>query len=128
MVFWIEVALMVVLSLALWAWLTWRLLEWFERELWAARGAHEAAGDVQPARARSASIVRLEAEISVTGMVCGVCEHQVADALARLEGVREVEADHRAERVIVRYDAERVDERTLRERIAGCGFRPSDRP
>lgn len=118
MVFWSEVALMAVLSLVLWAWLTWRLLDWFEREVWAMRGPHEVVDDVEPPRARPAPIVRHETEF------CGACEQRISVALARLDGVGEVEADHRAERVSVRDDPERVDERALRERIEGCGFRP----
>lgn len=116
MTFWIEVGLMIALYVALWAWLTWRLLERFERELWSARGAHE-----PPDRAGSAS-GRLEAEIPVSGMVCGVCERRVSAALARLEGVREAEADRLAERVRVRYDPERVGEERLREQIEQAGY------
>lgn len=105
---WIDVALMAVLGLALWAWLTLRLLEWFEREVWASSGPD------QPVRT----------EVPVRGMACGACERRVSAALARLDGVREAEADHRTARVVVRYDAERVDERALREEIDRCGFRP----
>lgn len=123
MVFWIEVALMAVLSLVLWAWLTWRLLEWFEREVWAVRGPHEIVDDIPPARPPPASVDTVETAIAVGGMVCGACERRISAALARLDGVSDAKADHRAERVSIRYDPERVDEGVLRERIEGCGFR-----
>lgn len=57
-------------------------------------------------------------------MHCPGCERTLEVALTRLDGVREAEADHRTARVVVRYDAERVDERALREEIDRCGFRP----
>lgn len=122
MTFWVDVALISVLALVLWAWLTWRLLEWFEWEIWG--GQYEGVIEAQPDRARRKPGGRAEAEIPVGGMYCSACERTLAVALGHLEGVREVDADHRGERVRVGYDPDRVDERRLREQIEGCGFRP----
>lgn len=64
MTLWLEIALLAALYLALWAWLTWKLQTWFEREIWAARGPHE---EVVPAeRARSAPARRHNVAGSMT--------------------------------------------------------------
>lgn len=105
--FWLEIALMVMLGLALWAWLTWIALGWFERY---AFGPPER----EP----------VTTEIPVSGMRCGACEQRISAGLVRLDGVHGVEADHRAALVLVRFDAKRLDERTLRRRISTYGFRP----
>lgn len=64
-------------------------------------------------------------EIGVKGIHCAGCEQTLALALSRLEGVRDVKADRRAERVVVVHDPSGASERTLRERIEFCGFTPA---
>lgn len=61
-------------------------------------------------------------EIPVKGMHCPGCERTLEIALARLDGVRQAKADRHAEHVIVHYDADELDERALRERIALSGY------
>ncbi len=63
-------------------------------------------------------------EIPVEGMSCEGCERTVQSALGNLGGVRTADADHRARRVRVSFDAEQVDEERLREAIAGAGYQP----
>jgi copper chaperone CopZ len=63
-------------------------------------------------------------EIPVAGLHCEGCERALQAALGRLEGVRHAVADHRAQRVRVSFDPERVDERRLRETIEACGCTP----
>lgn len=60
--------------------------------------------------------------LRVTGMTCGGCENAVKRALARLEGVGEVEASHAGESVRVTLDPAKVTVDQVRERIAAIGF------
>lgn len=63
-----------------------------------------------------------EKVLEVHGMTCGGCENRVKTALTRLEGVSKADADHRAERVGVRFDSARVSEDEIRERIRETGY------
>jgi copper chaperone len=63
-------------------------------------------------------------EIAVMGMHCEGCEHAVQAALARMEGVRGAQADHKTNRVRVSFDPERVGEQRLRAQIKEAGYRP----
>ena len=63
-------------------------------------------------------------EIPVQGMHCDGCERAVSRALERLEGVRDANADHRAGRVRVSFDPERVDVPRLRAQIEETGYQP----
>lgn len=64
--------------------------------------------------------------MTVKGMTCDGCERRVSGALTRLDGVRNAKADHRAERVAVSYDHERVSEQALREQIEEAGYEAGD--
>lgn len=63
-------------------------------------------------------------EIPVEGMHCTGCERALSSALERLEGVRETRADHRAGRVRVSFDPQRVEEEQLRRQIEEVGYQP----
>lgn len=58
----------------------------------------------------------------VRGMSCGGCEERIAAVLRRVEGVREVTADHATGQVQVRAGAELSDRQVLVERIDAAGF------
>lgn len=55
-------------------------------------------------------------------MHCGGCENAVRTVLQRTEGVIRVDADHRRDEVRLRFDAQRVSEAQIRERIRAAGF------
>lgn len=55
-------------------------------------------------------------------MHCGGCESRVANALGRLDGVREVAASARDQRVVVRGDASRLDAGGIVARLAQLGY------
>lgn len=57
-------------------------------------------------------------------MSCTGCEQRIAAVLGRVDGVAEVEADHRAGTVIVDYDAAAVDEATISGRLGDAGYEP----
>jgi copper chaperone len=63
-------------------------------------------------------------QIPVEGMTCSGCERTVTAALSGLAGVQEVSADHRADRVRVSFDSERIDEQRLRAQIEEVGYQP----
>jgi copper chaperone len=53
-----------------------------------------------------------EETLTVTGMTCQGCERNVGRALEPLDGVVRVRADHASDRVVVRYDRDRVSRDT----------------
>ena len=58
---------------------------------------------------------------AVTGMSCTGCEKNVEDALAAVEGVSNVEADHEADSVAVDVDANIADD-ALTAAIRDAGY------
>ena len=63
-------------------------------------------------------------EIPVEGMRCESCERTVQAALTRIDGVRDVSADHLAKRVRVSFDPACVNAESLRAQIKDAGFKP----
>lgn len=61
-------------------------------------------------------------EIQVEGMRCEGCERTVRTALTRIEGMRDVKADHQAKRVQVRFDPQLIDEQRVRAQIEQLGY------
>lgn len=60
--------------------------------------------------------------LQVRGMTCTGCEQRLGKALGRLDGVREVTADHTSGRVALRIDPDLVDRSALAERIETAGY------
>ena len=60
--------------------------------------------------------------LTVAGMSCSGCEARISAALARLDGVGDVEADHRAGTVVVNYDGAVVDAAAITRRLADAGY------
>lgn len=60
--------------------------------------------------------------LQVAGMSCAGCEQRVGAVLRRVEGVREVTADHTTGRVQVRIGPELADHSVLGERIENAGY------
>lgn len=58
----------------------------------------------------------------VSGMTCTGCEQRLGTVLRRVEGVRQVRADHTTGRVEVRIGPEQADHNVLDERIDNAGF------
>jgi copper chaperone CopZ len=56
----------------------------------------------------------------VKGMTCGGCEAAITSALRKVEGVREVKADHLAGRVVVEGDGMELD--ALRVAVEDAGY------
>jgi|DewCreStandDraft_5_1066085.scaffolds.fasta_scaffold04141_10 copper chaperone CopZ len=61
-------------------------------------------------------------ELHVKGMHCTGCETAIEQALKRLPGVEQVEADHRAEKVVAVVDLDQTPLEALRERIDLLGY------
>ncbi|QGK72247.1 copper chaperone [Allosaccharopolyspora coralli] len=61
-------------------------------------------------------------ELQVTGMSCAGCEQRIATVLGRVDGVRDVSADHHSGHVQVRVGPELADHAVLAERIEAAGF------
>ncbi|MDP8957856.1 MAG: heavy-metal-associated domain-containing protein [Actinomycetota bacterium] len=60
--------------------------------------------------------------IEVRGFHCTGCADNLGRALRSLEGVIRADADYEQGRVEVRFDAERVTDDDIRERIQASGF------
>ncbi|EHY87496.1 heavy-metal-associated domain-containing protein [Saccharomonospora azurea] len=60
--------------------------------------------------------------LQVSGMSCGGCEQRIDAVLRRVEGVREVTADHTTGAVRVRIGPELADRGVLVERLATAGY------
>ena len=61
----------------------------------------------------------------VTGpqrMNCVGCENAVQRSLTRLPGVRQVQADHHTQRVVVQVDTVQTDAEAIQARLAASGY------
>ncbi len=55
-------------------------------------------------------------------MDCEGCENAVQRALTRLPGVRQVQADHHTQRVVVQLDLAHTDAEAIKARLALSGY------
>jgi copper chaperone CopZ len=65
--------------------------------------------------------------VTASGIHCTGCESRIETVLGRVEGIRTVKADHRAQTVAVRYDPRRLDEKRVAAELASIGF-PTEQP
>ncbi|CAN5879641.1 hypothetical protein BH20ACT7_BH20ACT7_15570 [soil metagenome] len=61
--------------------------------------------------------------LQVEGMTCTGCEQRIDTVLRRVDGVREVRADHTSGQVAVRLDPAETDRRSVVARIEQAGYR-----
>ncbi|MGQ0732896.1 MAG: heavy-metal-associated domain-containing protein [Acidobacteriota bacterium] len=61
--------------------------------------------------------------LTVTGMTCGGCENAVKRVLSQLDGVSDVAASHRENRVSVAFDPARADRARISRAIEVAGYR-----
>ena len=62
-----------------------------------------------------------EITINTTGMMCTGCESRMKNALKSLDGVKEVEADHKSGKVEIKCEKETKEE-VLKNKIEEIGF------
>jgi copper chaperone len=62
--------------------------------------------------------------IPVEGMTCTHCENSLKDTIGALDGVGDVQADHKAGTVTVAFDPGVVDLHAIGEAISGLGYTP----
>jgi copper chaperone CopZ len=55
-------------------------------------------------------------------MDCKGCENAVQRSLTRLPGVRQVQADHHTQRVVVQLDTAQIDAEAIKARLAISGY------
>jgi copper chaperone len=60
--------------------------------------------------------------LQVDGMTCTGCEQRIGTALRRVDGVREVAADHTSGRVRVRFDPTTTGADAVVDRIELAGY------
>ena len=68
-------------------------------------------------------IVMEHLDLTVTGMTCGGCENAVRRVVATLDGVADVAASHKDNRVTVEYDAARTDRAAIARAIENAGYK-----
>lgn len=64
--------------------------------------------------------------LNVTGMSCAGCGQRIANVLGRLDGVRDVTADHATGTVVVVHDPAVIDEAAIAERLADAGYQRAE--
>lgn len=64
--------------------------------------------------------------LQVQGMTCTGCERRIGTALRRVDGVREVTADHTTAEVWVRFDPRSTGRQAIGERITLAGYTVRD--
>ena len=64
----------------------------------------------------------MELTLTVTGMSCGGCENAIKRALSTVDGVSNVAASHRDNRVTLTYDPAKVDRAEIEKRIENAGY------
>ena len=62
-----------------------------------------------------------ELELKVKGMMCNGCENRVKNALKTINGVENVEADHKTGIVKIKINGE-IDENLIKNQIIDIGF------
>lgn len=60
--------------------------------------------------------------LTVTGMSCGGCENAVKRAVSSLDGVSDVRASHRENKVTLAFDPAKVDRAAIARRIEAAGY------
>lgn len=60
--------------------------------------------------------------VQVEGMTCTGCEQRIGVALRRVDGVRDVTADHTSGQVQVRFDPDTTSPDAVIERITVAGY------
>lgn len=69
-----------------------------------------------------------EQTFTVSGIHCDGCEANIETGLRRLDGVRDVKADHREQTIWVRFDAGRIDGQSLAAQLERIGYTPGGTP
>lgn len=64
--------------------------------------------------------------LQVEGMMCTGCEQRIGTALRRIDGVRDVAADHTIGEVRVRFDPDATGRAAVLDRVALAGFEVRD--
>jgi copper chaperone CopZ len=64
-------------------------------------------------------------EIATEGEDCDECVRKLRPTLMKLDGVREVVADPKKERVTIRFDARKVNPPDLHDAILESGYKPA---
>lgn len=62
------------------------------------------------------------ATITVTGMRCGGCEHNVTQKLTALAGVLSVKASHQDKQVVVEFDPTQTNLDEIEDTVVNAGY------
>ncbi|RUT79487.1 copper chaperone [Ancylomarina longa] len=62
-------------------------------------------------------------ELNVTGMTCTGCENTVENGLKNMDGVIEVKASHKDNKVILKVEKNKVNRDEISQKIEAVGYK-----
>ena len=63
-----------------------------------------------------------EMEFNVTGMTCTGCEKTVENGLKQVDGVKEVKASHKNNKVTIKIEKDKINREALAQKIETVGY------
>ena len=79
-------------------------------------------GDKANSETTSQVVEYEEVEINVTGMTCTGCEKTVENGLKQVDGVKEVRASHKNNKVTIKIEKDKVNREALAQKIETVGY------
>ncbi len=74
-------------------------------------------------KAESTQVVELqELEMTVTGMTCSGCENTVKNGLKQIDGIVEVKASHKNNKVTIKVEKDKVSREEIAQQIETIGY------
>jgi len=62
-------------------------------------------------------------EIHTSGMTCTGCENTIKNSVKKVDGVKEVNADHKSQLVKASYDPAKTNPEKIKEAIVAAGYK-----
>ena len=78
-------------------------------------------------KAETTQVVEYETmELSVSGMTCTGCENTIKNGLKQVDGVVEVEASHKTNKVTIKVEKDKVSREEIAQQIETIGYNVSE--
>ncbi len=75
-------------------------------------------------KAENTQVIEMqELELTVTGMTCSGCENTVKNGLKQIDGVVEVKASHKSNKVSVKVEKDKVKREEVAQQIETIGYK-----
>lgn len=74
-------------------------------------------------KAETTQVVEMqELEMTVTGMTCSGCENTVKNGLKQIDGVVEVQASHKNNKVTIKVEKDKISREEIAQQIETIGY------